>query len=183
MRDKPVAQWTRAHVLSFFDTLGKRYSPLQLATHSCLCIIGPTFNAYRSAFDDNAIDGYELLELKEDDLQNDFGIINKHHRKRILREIADINPLSHGAAASVAATGPSLPGNVRILEFSELTIERELSSGNFGVALLAKWRESPVVVKKLHGTSPNQFSLFPPSPDNFNDWLTPIAMISSNING
>jgi hypothetical protein len=52
---------------------------------------------YASAFLANKIDGEMLQELEEHDLLNDFGMLNKYHRRRLLQRRAACTVAGQGA--------------------------------------------------------------------------------------
>jgi hypothetical protein len=82
------------------------------------------------------MDGFTEQELDDKSLESDFGIANKYHRSKVLRAIRD--RAANDEAVTVAARGP-LSGTFRTINYDELEIIRDLGSGNFGHARLARY--------------------------------------------
>ena len=53
----------------------------------CAWLEGLDMGAYVSAFRANKIDGEMLAEVSEADLENDFGVLNKYHRRKIMARL------------------------------------------------------------------------------------------------
>lgn len=142
---KPVREWDAGDVAAWVRTFGAEYETA----------------AGRMA--EAGVGGRVLLRLDDAALAGDLGVDSRVHRIKLTSEIQALQELTFGAVAGAAGAGDDagaepalvLPPEVARIDPSELDIRRVLGQGSFGVAELASWRGSEVVVKRLHDLSPS----------------------------
>lgn len=137
---KAVPEWTAEEVCAWVRSLGDDYGALQ------------------ERFERAGVDGRVLLQLDEAAL-GELGVDARVQRMKLVGEIRVLQERTFGGAAAGAAVVEApgalgrLPPDVARIDPSELEFVRVLGQGSFGVAELARWRGSNVVVKRLKGLS------------------------------
>jgi hypothetical protein len=79
-----------AEIVRSWATAVQRYSPEQISKFVFAIAAAKEYAVYAEKLLEEGVDGSDFLSLEDDDLKDDYEIEKKIHRKKILKQIADI---------------------------------------------------------------------------------------------